>query len=479
MAILSSESGLLTAVLLALISLMNAGATDALRSRVALSGGNGEVGGLKAIANSTIGTNVTRILADLLIPGRGAPVYEGVVIVQGSTITYAGPKAGAPAPSSSDEDVFSVPVVMPGLWNSHTHYNGEGTPGSKLVGGYYPEKYIEFASAVRQLKESLNAGITSVRDLGGPFSQALSWLITRGDIDGPHFHYAGRFIGMTGGHTDLHTLPLGVVTSSDWEGSGTLCDGVPECLKRTREQLRQQADVIKVMTSGGVLSQYDQVTDNELSMEEVRAIVNEAARARRVVAAHAHSHGGIQTAIDAGVHSIEHGSYMDATQAGEIKAKGMVYVPTCAITQVFNASDDKKPSEWSELSWGKGKAVLPIHRNAVRAAVEAGVTILTGTDCPHGCSEVGSEIVYLTQLYGMSTLAAIEAATANGPMSLGGLGLAPTTGQVREGYDADIIALAASPLEDVSVLSSAEKITHVWKAGKLFKQPQHEQRCTT
>jgi imidazolonepropionase-like amidohydrolase len=73
---------------------------------------------------------------------------------------------------------------------------------------------------------------------------------------------------------------------------------------------------------------------------------------------------------------------MDATQAGEIKAKGMVYVPTCAITQVFNASDDKKPSEWSELSWGKGKAVLPIHRNAVRAAVEAGVTILTGTDCP-------------------------------------------------------------------------------------------------
>jgi len=357
-----------------------------------------------------------------------------------------------------------------------------------------------------------NAGITSVRDLGGPFSQALSWLITRGDIDGPHFHvshqrcrpcrlppsiqlmdaffnvgvlitlwvqYAGRFIGMTGGHTDLHTLPLGVVTSSDWEGSGTLCDGVPECLKRTREQLRQQADVIKVMTSGGVLSQYDQVTDNELSMEEVRAIVNEAARARRVVAAHAHSHGGIQTAIDAGVHSIEHGSYMDATQAGEIKAKGMVYVPTCAITQVFNASDDKKPSEWSELSWGKGKAVLPIHRNAVRAAVEAGVTILTGTDCPHGCSEVGSEIVYLTQLYGMSTLAAIEAATANGPMSLGGLGLAPTTGQVREGYDADIIALAASPLEDVSVLSSAEKITHVWKAGKLFKQPQHEQRCTT
>merc|ERR1719446_1446819 len=129
---------------------------------------------------------------------------------------------------------------------------------------------------------------------------------------------------MTGGHTDDQLFPLEEYRKLDrWHMSGgALCDGVPECLRRVRENLRMQADVIKIMTTGGVLSEFDQPTDAQLSPEEIRAITEDAKRAKRAVAAHAHGTLGIQNAIDNGVTSIEHGSYMTVSQALQIKNKG-------------------------------------------------------------------------------------------------------------------------------------------------------------
>mmetsp|Transcript_39606 Transcript_39606/g.112321 ORF Transcript_39606/g.112321 Transcript_39606/m.112321 type:complete len:499 (-) Transcript_39606:298-1794(-) len=415
--------------------------------------------------------SVTRINADLLIPGRGPPIAKGVVVLQGPKIIFAGPAGSAP-PQQASDSVVIVPVAMPGMWDCHTHFQGEGTPGMDLVAGFYPESYVKFASAVKQLKESLFAGITSVRELGGQFSQALGQLISSGAIEGPNFHYAGRCIGMTGGHADEHTVPLEIVRSDAWRGLGTLCDGVPDCLKAVRENLRMRADVIKVMTSGGVLSLYDQVTDDQLSNEEIRAIVSEAGRARRAVAAHAHSSGGIQSAIDNGIFTIEHGTYMSRDQAAQIRDKGLVYVPTCTVTQVFNATD--KPAGMSDLSWKKGQAILSVHHQAVKTAVEEGVTILAGTDCPQGCAQLGHELFFLKEYYGMPPLQAIEAATANGPLCLGKLGLAPQSGQLKAGYDADVIALSADPLADIAVLKDPNHVTHVWKAGSLYKSPGRE-----
>ena len=158
------------------------------------------------------------------------------------------------------------------------------------------------------------------------------------DMPDFHFHYAGRAIGMTGGHADAQDIPTWVYQRMDEEHDavGAICDGVPECLKRTRENLRMQADVIKIMSSGGVLSEFDQPTDAEFSLEEIRAITAEAKRAKRAVAAHAHSEGGIQNAIDGGVTSVEHGTLMTPEQAAAIRDKGyMVYTPTMTIVQEF------------------------------------------------------------------------------------------------------------------------------------------------
>eukprot|EP00873_Tetraselmis_striata_P001493 jgi/Tetstr1/421757/TSEL_012661.t1 len=414
---------------------------------------------------------VTRIKALVLIPGRGPPINgPGVVLIKGGTIEYAGAQEDAPLPADGiKESVIEVEVVMPGLWDCHTHFFGQGTPGMELVQGYSPEKYIHFATALKQLKEALHAGVTSVRELGGFFSQALHRLITSGEVEGPNFHYAGHMIGMTGGHTDEHNLPLSVVAGSSYESYGVMCDGVPECLQAVRANMRLQADVIKVMTSGGVLSLYDQVSDDQFSHGEIAAMVQEAARARRIVAAHAHSRGGIQAAIDAGVFSIEHGSSMSEDQASQIKEKGLIYVPTCTVTQVFNATE--RPPNIPDVSWRKGKSLLGDHHKAVQRAIKAGVTIVAGTDSPHGCAQVGSEVATLKEFYGMEPLAAIETATGNAPLCLGRLGLAPRSGQLKAGYEADVIALSGNPLVNISVIADASMVTHVWKGGVLYKSP--------
>jgi len=277
---------------------------------------------------------------------------------------------------------------------------------------------------------------------------------------------------MTGGHTDDQLMPLDEFQRLDAQrlSGGTLCDGVPECLKRVRENLRMQADVIKVMTTGGVLSEFDQPTDAQLSQEEIEAIVKDAARAKRAVAAHAHGSAGIQSAIDGGVTSLEHGSFMTRAQAQLIKEKGyMVYTPTVTVDQYF-FNRTERPPNLDENQWRKGRAMFRTHMSSVRVAIEEGVPIVAGTDCPNGCAMVGSEVNYLHQL-GMTPLEAIRTATSNSPRCLGQLGLAPRSGHLAAGYDADVIALDANPLEQLEVLTKAERITHVWKAGSLMKSP--------
>lgn len=418
---------------------------------------------------------VTRVNAKVLIRGDGeSPVRDAAVIFDASnnSILYAGPFASAPDLIANV--TYTVQAIMPGLWDCHTHFLGHLSDkfafhANGMFGGEYPVNYIRFNEAVQELKQTLMMGITSVREVGGAYGQALRALLESGAIVGPNFHYAGRCIGMTGGHTDDQLLPLDEYMKMDQrrEVGGAVCDGVPECLKRVRENLRMQADVIKIMTSGGVLTEFDQATDPQLSPEEIRAVTEDAKRARRAVAAHAHATEGIQNAIDNGVTSIEHGTYMTREQAKQIKAKGyMVYTPTAAVTQeLFNGT---KPAELDENQWRKGQAALMHHGVAIRRAIEEGVTIVTGTDCPMSCAEVGKEINYL-HMFGMTTQAAIKAATGDAPKCMGQWGLMPKSGLLLDGYEADVIAVDGNPLEDLRLLTQPDKITHVWKAGVLYK----------
>lgn len=417
---------------------------------------------------------VTRVDAEVLIPGIGQPVANGTVIFDDrNRIIYSGSQSAAPEQPEANMTVH-VKTVMPGLWDCHTHFSGSVGPNSPFImTEEFPANYLAFHDAVQQLHETLMMGITSVREVGGEFGQPLHELLRTGRAVGPNFHFAGRALGMTAGHADSQTKTLEYVRQlhDRNEGFGALCDGVPECVKRVREQLRMQADIIKVMASGGVLSEFDEPTDTEMSLEELKAIVDEARRARRAVAAHVHGTGGIQNAIDAGVTSIEHGTYMTEAQADALieKSDDIIYVPTALIAQEF--FNGTRPAGLDDNQWRKGVGVLAHHTAAIKMAIKKGVPIATGTDCPHRCAEVGKEIGYL-HMFGMSPLEAIQAATGNAPRCMGQFGLMPKSGRLMEGYEADVIALDVNPLEDLAALTLSERITHVWKGGVSAKSPE-------
>jgi imidazolonepropionase-like amidohydrolase len=270
----------------------------------------------------------------------------------------------------------------------------------------------------------------------------------------------------------VHRVPLAWVQESCTRiGKRQLCDGVAECLRAVRLQLRAGAKVIKVCASGGVLSELDDPIHQQFSDEELRAIVEEAGRADRIVAAHCHGKPGIMAALRAGARTIEHGSYLDAEAAAAMRDSGAILVPTRFIIDRMLALTDKVPP----FAAAKIVAVAERHLEAMAIAHDAGVTIALGTDIgtsgpdtlvPWGMN--GHELGHLVAA-GLTPLEAIEAATATGPLTLGPQ--APRSGLLAEGYDADVLGVAANPLEDIAVLTDPANVTHVWKAGLPVKTP--------
>lgn len=279
---------------------------------------------------------------------------------------------------------------------------------------------------------------------------------------------------MTGGHADIHTLHKPWYDDACVNGMpSALADGVPECLKAVRMQLRAGANVIKICGSGGVGSERDNPVDQQFSGEEMRAIVEEAARAQRIVGAHCHGKPGIMTALRSGVKTIEHGSFIDEEAADLMLEKGAILVATRLIVANGLALGGKY---WAPYAYEKLKVIAGAHWEGMQLAIRKGVTTAIGTDT---CGTTpgsqllrfdrcGKELYYHVKA-GMSPLKAIEAATANGPLTLGPQ--APKSGILWEGYDADFIALDENPLDDIGVLTGPDHVTHVWKGGKLYKSP--------
>ena len=234
-----------------------------------------------------------RIEADLLIPGRGEPVRNAAVVLDGATIAYAGPIEGAP--KGSGGNVVRVPALMPGMWDVHGHFMGIRTLNVEEIGRTPPA--VLASRATKDAETALSAGFTSIRELSG-FGVYLSRVVDEGSVRGPHIYGAGGALSQTGGHGDLHSFPLDYVHElSHRLGFSYLCDGVPECLKGVRMQLRAGARVIKVLASGGVASELDHPVHAQFTAEELAAIVAEAGRADRVVAAHCHGKPGIVAEI--------------------------------------------------------------------------------------------------------------------------------------------------------------------------------------
>ncbi len=400
----------------------------------------------------------TRINATLLIPGRGEPIADGSVVLDGDTIAYAGPASGAP----DADDTVEVPTVLPGLWECHGHFIGDPVPDiERWAKG---SSVTQATRAVADVQRTLEGGITSVREVGG-LGIEMAPAIADGSIVGPTIYGAGDVLSTTGGHGDTHGFPLEWV--HDGAGFGVMCDGVPECLKTVRLQLRKNARVIKICASGGVLSEIDHPIHQQFSDEELRAIVEEAGRAERYVAAHCHGKPGIMAALRAGVQTIEHGSYLDEEAAALMIEQGAILVPTRFIIDALLEMEDQVP----RYAYEKLVAVADRHAEALKTAVAAGVKIAMGTDIFTSGDLYGRnslEIKYL-QDAGLSALEAIEAATANGPDTLGPQ--APMSGLLADGYDADVIAVDFDPLADGTGWGDRDRVTHVWKAGVAVKAP--------
>jgi len=380
----------------------------------------------------------------------------------------------------------SVPVLLPGLWDCHTHLLGSKTLNFAEILTASPAA-VAGARLARSVHDILMSGVTSIRELGG-YAIEMSQAINEGSLVGPNIYSAGSAISQTSGHGDVFDLPSGFVTSllgvrdtqanafAPGTGPLVIADGVDECRRAVRLLTRRGGRCIKVLASGGVLSIADDPKRAQFSPDELRVIVEEATRAGRVVAAHCHGKAGIMAALRAGCHTIEHGTYMDAECAELMKKQGAIYVPTRTIVKI----GVDHPELMSPESYRKMLETAKHHRAAYQLAVKAGVKIALGTDLgismptPHplALGKGGGEVAYAVSDGGMEALQAIEAATAMGPETLGGLGMAPKSGRIEVGYDADLIALPRDPLKDMELFKVPENITHVWKAGKLFKSPE-------
>ncbi|HHC09456.1 MAG TPA: amidohydrolase family protein [Actinobacteria bacterium] len=405
-----------------------------------------------------------RIDADLLIPGRGEPVPRGTVLLDGATISYAGPRATAP--STPEAEAFEVPVALPGLWECHGHFLGTPIPDLERIATASPVTLA--AQATADLAATLAGGVTSVREVGG-LGIDLREVVARGSIPGPTIHPAGAILSPTGGHADIHGLPLDFVRSLPERGLvfQELCDGVTECLRAVRRQLRRDAKVIKVCASGGVMSEVDHPIHQQFGDDELRAIVAEAERAERVVAAHCHGKPGIMAALRAGVKTIEHGTYLDEEAADLMLETGAILVPTRFVIDELLGMEDRLPG----YAYEKAVAIAARHAEALELAVAKGIPIAMGTDIFVSGPLYGRNAREIRHLIdaGMSPLQAIEAATANGPRTLGPQ--APRSGLLAPGYAADVVALDFDPLADPAPWGDPDRVTHVWKAGETVKRP--------
>lgn len=418
----------------------------------------------------------TIVLAYLLIPGDGEPQDEAAVVVEDNIIVWIGKQTELPAKyTEKPHKIHSVPYLMPGLWDCHCHFEGLSTDLLEAVAqqgldAEHPATYG--ARLTKQCWEALQRGYTSLRDVAG-YGCEIAQAIEDGSIVGPNIYSSGAALSQLAGHGDMFEksagdvlLNYGVAPKPGHYATKTICvvDGIDECRRGVRLQIRRGAKCIKVLASGGVLSLDDDPLLAQFSPEELQVIVQEAKRMNRAVAAHVHGKPGILAAVEAGVTSVEHVTFADDECIQAIADNGVVYVATRTIVDMLLKSGGK---DLPPKVWEKVKLVNTQHVEAYKRAIKAGVTIALGTDTPPGFN-MAVELEYAVEA-GMSSLEAIKAATANGPLTV--KGQAPKTGQLKVGYEADMIGVWDDPVANVKILQEKENIVWVWKGGKLFKGP--------
>tara|TARA_R110002033_G_scaffold1096_5_gene9985 strand:+ start:29437 stop:30711 length:1275 start_codon:yes stop_codon:yes gene_type:complete len=398
------------------------------------------------------------IKADSYLDVRtGKLISPANLLIENGTIKSINPKA---LPEGIETVDLTGKILLPGLMDMHVHLDGDFT-------GSWDYVYKESASqgtvrAVVNAEKTLMAGFTTIRSIGQLhitpelIDVAVSEASDKGMIAAPRIIPSGHMISISGGHGDISLgLAEGLVTVGPNDG---IINGKYDAIEAVRYQIKHGAKFIKMHATAGVLSMEDAIGAQQLSNEEMKTVVDEAARHHIKVAAHAHGTEGIKEAIKAGVYSIEHGSIIDEEGIRLMKENGVYLVPTRGLASIIEPMIDKM----DPVMAGKAEYVMPIAKQNLKNAIKANVKIAFGTDTPiipHGKNAI--EFAALMEC-GMNSMEAIQTATTN---SAEMLGLADR-GELKQGLLADIIAVDANPIKDISTL---ENVKFVMKDGVIYK----------
>ncbi|HEX6629472.1 MAG TPA: amidohydrolase family protein [Gemmatimonadaceae bacterium] len=411
------------------------------------------------------GASTIAIRAARLIDGTGAaPVANGVVVVTDDRIVAAGAASSVTIPTGARIIDLGDATLLPGFIDAHTHITGR-VLGDPRGDDAAVRDHAAFAGilGVPNARATLMAGFTTIRNVGASDfdDAALRQAITEGFVPGPRMQLAAHAIGITGGHCDQNGYRPGLMDGDPRSG---IANGPEEVREAVRYQVKYGADVIKTCATGGVLSEGDAVGATQYTYEELKAMVDEAHKLERRVAAHAHGTEGIKIAVRAGVTSIEHGSFLDEEGARMMAERGTYLVPTLVAGEAADAAATR--GVLTGLRAEKAHAAAVAMRNAIRLAARHHVPIALGTDAGvtrHGAN--AREFRLLVEWGGLTPMQAIVAGTSNAAKLLG---WERDVGTLAAGRWADVVAVPGDPTRDIGAL---EHVLFVMKNGVIYRDP--------
>ncbi|MCQ8880200.1 amidohydrolase family protein [Pseudoalteromonas shioyasakiensis] len=423
---------------------------------------------LTLLSAFTVHAQTTIIHAGKMLVGTDQDVKEQqTLVIEDSKI--AAIKAGYLTKQQlklSDADVIDLKnqMVLPGLIDMHVHVTFE-RDAKRNPHQWATEYEADYAlRSLKYLKRTVEAGFTSVRDLGSSYQVIfpLKRAVERGDIVGPRIFAAGDMITPTGGHGDMHGYRRDITKATEGGGLG-VCDGADDCTRAVRDVIKSGADVIKITATGGVLSNTAAGVNQQFTDEELSAIVNTAHHLGRKVTAHAHGTEGIKAALRAGVDSIEHGSFLDKDTVKLFKKQDAYLVPTLLAGATVKEEVLNNPNMPKAIA-DKVEIVAPKMEASFKLALKNKVKIAFGTDS--GVSKHGDNAKEFELLvkYGMTPKQAIKSATVEAAKLLG---QSDSLGDLSVGKQADIISVNMNVLDNISELS---QVQFVMKDGKVLKQ---------
>ena len=417
-------------------------------------------------ANAADQTTIVLKAARMFDGKSRALVQNAVVIVQDSKIVDVG--SNLPVPDGARVVDLGDATLSPGFMDAHTHLTLDFSGDYNLRRLHELDLNVseQAIKATAYARATVEAGFTTVRDLGSRFvgsrefvDIALRNSINKGVIVGPRMLVATKGIGATGGHFDPTSGFRDFLFGREADYTDGIANGPDEIRKAVRFEVKNGADVIKAAVSGGVLSLADEVDTPQLTPAEMSALVDESHRLRKKVAVHCHGDQAAREAIEAGVDSIEHGSFMKPETLTRMKNKGTFLTPTLMATEWIMSKIDNYPPALQAKAKAAGAARSEMFRNAVKM----GVKISFGTDAavfPHG--QNAKEFKLMVDL-GMTPIDALKSATANDAELLG---LVQKVGTLEKGKLADIVAVPGDPTADIT---ATERVSFVMKEGKIIR----------